>query len=68
MLIDIHTFSFKNAFENVVWKVVAILSRPQGVKPMEPEVDTDLLISYLRRFIQASRVSLSFLLMVYVAI
>ena len=32
MLIEIHTFSFKNPFENVVWKMAAILSRPQCVK------------------------------------
>ena len=33
MLIEIHTFSFKeNAPENVVWKMAAILSRPQCVK------------------------------------
>ena len=30
--IAIYAFSFKkNAFENVVWKTAAILSRPQGV-------------------------------------
>ena len=28
-LIEIHTFSFQNAFENLVWKMVVILSRPQ---------------------------------------
>ena len=32
MLIEIHTFSFKkNPFENVFWKMAAILSRPQCV-------------------------------------
>ena len=32
ILIGIHTFSFKkNAFENVVWKMAAILSQPQCV-------------------------------------
>ena len=32
-LSEIHTFSLnKNAFENVVWKTAAILSRPQCVK------------------------------------
>ena len=29
--IEIHTFSLKNAPENVVWKMAAILSRPQFV-------------------------------------
>ena len=32
ILIQIHKFSFKkNVFENIVWKVAAILSRPQCV-------------------------------------
>ena len=29
---EIHTFSLKNAFESVVWKIAAILSWPQRVK------------------------------------
>ena len=32
ILIKIYTFSLKNAFENVVWEMAAILSRPQCVK------------------------------------
>ena len=32
MLIEMYTFSFKNVFENVVWKTAAILSRPQCVE------------------------------------
>ena len=37
ILIEIHTFSFKeNAFENVVWKTAAILSRPQCVNSLAP--------------------------------
>ena len=37
MLIEIHTFSLKkNPFENVVWKMAAILSRPQCVNPSLP--------------------------------
>ena len=36
ILIKIHIFSLKNAFENVVWKVVATSSRPQCVKTWRP--------------------------------
>ena len=33
MLIEIHTFYIQeNTFENVAWKMAAILSRPQCVK------------------------------------
>ena len=31
ILIEIYTFSLKNAFKNVVWEMAAILSRPQCV-------------------------------------
>ena len=31
ILIEIHIFSLKNAFENIVWEMAAILSRPQCV-------------------------------------
>ena len=30
ILIGIYKFSFKNAFQNIVWKLAAFLSRPQG--------------------------------------
>ena len=34
ILIEIHTFSIKkNAFENVVWGMATMLSRPQCVNP-----------------------------------
>ena len=32
ILSEIHTFSFKTAFENVVCEMVAIVARPQCVK------------------------------------
>ena len=35
MLNEMHTFSLKNPFENVVCKMAAILSRPQCVKALE---------------------------------
>ena len=39
--IEIYTFSFKeNAFENVVWKMAAILSRPQCVNCIAATMDT----------------------------
>ena len=31
IVIEIHTFSLKNVFENIVWKMAAFLSRPQCV-------------------------------------
>ena len=31
VVIEIHIFSFKNAFERVVWKMAVILSRPECV-------------------------------------
>ena len=34
ILIEIITFSFKNAFESVVCEMAAMLSRPQCVKPL----------------------------------
>ena len=38
---EIHTFSFKkNTFENVVWKMAAILSRPQCVN--SPRVEAGI--------------------------
>ena len=38
ILLEIHTFSLKNPFNNIVWKMAAILSRPQCVKQTTIEI------------------------------